>query len=61
MKKTTFRNEDVKRVLVGVPKSRQHMRTVIETVDEQYIFQEATIASIVRAYISLKTHPTLSG
>jgi hypothetical protein len=61
MKKTVFRNEDVERVLMGVPREHRHIRTIVETKDELFVLQEATIAGIVRAYITLKTHPTLDG
>ena len=61
MKKMVFRNEDVERVLMGVPKEHRHIRTIVETKDELFVLQEATIAGIVRAYITLKTHPLRDG
>ena len=61
MRKIVLRNEDVTRVMMGTPKKHRHIRTIIETEDESYIFQEATIAGIVRAYITLKTDPTIYG
>ena len=62
MKKTIiFRNNDKSRVLIGAPNSHQHLRTIIETPHERFIFQEATIANIVRVYITIKTHPTHFG
>ena len=54
-----FRNEDVKRVLMGVPKEHRHIRTIVEIRDELIVLQEATIAAMVRAFITLKTHPSL--
>jgi len=61
MRKKLLRNEDVARVIIGIPKKHRHIRTIIETENESYIFQEATIAGIVRAYITLKTDPTIFG
>jgi len=53
-----IRNKDVKRVLMGVPKGHKHHRCVIELKDGKFlIFHEATIANIVRAYVTIKTHP----
>jgi hypothetical protein len=53
-----IRNEDVKRVLIGIPKSHKHLRICIELKNEiSLVFQEATIANISRAYITVKTHP----
>lgn len=55
------RNEDVKRLLMGIPHQHRHLRTILEVKDRRYILQEAIIANIVRSYITLKTHPTRSG
>jgi hypothetical protein len=53
-----FRNEDIKRLVMGTPPGHTHIRTIIETDDgNSFTFQEATIANLVRAYITLKTHP----
>ena len=61
MKTKVYRNKDIRRVLIGAPNSHKHLRTIIETPHERFIFQEATIANIVRAYITIKTHPTNFG
>jgi hypothetical protein len=61
MKTKVLRNQNICRVIIGVPQGHQHIRTIIETKHERLIFQEATIANIVRAYIILKTHPTQLG
>lgn len=51
-------NEDVRRLLVGIPEGHQHLRTLLETEGgERFFFCEATLANLVRAYISIKTHP----
>lgn len=53
-----IQNKEVKRVLMGVPMGHKHYRCVIELKDGRIlIFYEATIANIVRAYITIKTHP----
>lgn len=54
------KNEDVKEVVSEIPEGHAHLRTTIILQDgTEFVFQEATIASLVRAYISVKTHPTL--
>ena len=56
--KRSFSNAEITRVIVGIPDGHKHLRTVIETSSgEQFLFQEATIANLVRAYITIKTHP----
>jgi len=51
-------NEDVRRLLVGIPEGHQHLRVLLETEEgERFFFCEATMANLVRAYINIKTHP----
>jgi isopropylmalate/homocitrate/citramalate synthase len=51
-------NEDVKELVSEIPEGHTHIRTTIKLQDgTNMTFQEATIANIVRAYISIKTHP----
>ena len=53
-----IRNEDVVRVVAEIPCGNNHLRTTVVLADgTEMVFQEATIASIVRAYIDVKTHP----
>ena len=53
------RNEDVNRVLVGVPRGHKHLRIFIQLKNgSALIFQEATMANLIRAYIKVKTHPS---
>jgi hypothetical protein len=55
---TTLRNEDVTRVEAEIPRGHQHLRTTVTFADGSSVtFQEATIAAIVRAYLSVKTDP----
>jgi len=51
-------NEDIREVLVEIPEGHRHIRTRIVLHDDtELIFQEAAIANIVRAYMTIKTHP----
>ena len=51
-------NEEVREVVVGVPEGHRHIRTRILLHDgTELILQEATVANIVRAFITVKTHP----
>ncbi len=54
-----IRNEDIARVVAEIPAGHRHLRTTVVLADgTELVFQEATIANIVRAYIGVKTHPT---
>jgi hypothetical protein len=56
-----IRNEDVKEVMAQIPDGHSHIRTTIKLQDgSEMILQEATVANIVRAYTSIKTHPLSS-
>ncbi len=53
-----IKNEDVRTVKVEIPEGHQHIRTTVVLNDgEELIFQEATISNILRAFITVKTHP----
>jgi len=55
-----IRNEDVSRVLIGVPKGHKHLRVCLELKSVgTLVFQEATLANILRAYTTIKTHPSV--
>ena len=54
-----IRNEDIENILIGVPKNHKHLRICLKIKDKTLIFQEATIANLVRAYITIKTHPSI--
>jgi len=54
-------NEEIKQVVVEIPKGHIHLRTTIVLYDgRELTFQEATIASLVRAFLMVKTHPELT-
>lgn len=57
MQATVVRNEDVSRVVAFIPPGHAHIRLLIEIGGRALILQEATVAAIVRAYISVATHP----
>lgn len=58
VKVDVIRNQDIKRVLIGIPKGHKHLRIYVELKNgASLVFQEATIANISRAYVTLKTHP----
>ena len=49
-------NEEVKELTAEIPEGHKHVRTTIVLQDgKEFTFQEATVANLVRAYISVKT------
>ena len=51
-------NEDIKELIAEVPEGHRHLRTTLVLQDgREIILQEATVANLVRAYITVKTHP----
>lgn len=51
-------NEDIKELTAEIPEGHKHLRTTIVLQDGTgFVFQEATVANLVRAYIMVKTHP----
>lgn len=55
-----LRNEDIKELIAEIPEGHKHLRTTIVLQDgTELVFQEATIANLVRAYTTVKTHPTI--
>jgi hypothetical protein len=54
-------NEAIKELIAEIPESHKHLRTTIVLHDgREFTFQEATIANLVRAYITVKTHPAMT-
>ncbi|HSB31819.1 MAG TPA: hypothetical protein VLD55_09470 [Candidatus Sulfobium mesophilum] len=54
-------NEEVNELTAEIPEGHKHLRTTIVLQDgREFTFQEATIANLVRAYITVKTHPELT-
>jgi len=55
-----IRNEDIKQLIVETPEGHKHLSIGMVLQDgRKLIFQEATVANLVRAYIAVKTHPTI--
>lgn len=53
-----IRNEDIKELVAEIHEGHKHLRTTIVLQDgTELTFQEAAIANLVRAYITVKTHP----
>ena len=51
-------NEDVTEIVAEIPAGHRHLRTTVTFADGSSItLQEATVAAIVRAYVSVKTDP----
>ncbi|MCX7667517.1 MAG: hypothetical protein N2Z84_01095 [Atribacterota bacterium] len=61
MSSRTVRNEDVQKIVVEIPENHKHVRTTIFLSDGiELVFQEATMANLVRAYTTVKTHPLIT-
>lgn len=54
-------NEEINRLLVGIPRGHRHVRAVLQLEDETLILQEATLANLCRAYIRISTDPRPGG
>lgn len=53
-----IRNEDILELTAEIPEGHKHVRTTLMFEDgRNVIFQEATIANLVRAFLTVKTHP----
>ncbi len=53
-----IRNEDIVEVLAEIPEGHRHIRTKVVLHDgTEFVFQEATMAGIVRAFVTVKTDP----
>ncbi len=56
-----LRNEDVTGIVAEIPDGHRHLRTTLRLADGTSItLQEATVAAIVRAYVTVKTDPLAS-
>ncbi len=55
-----IKNEDIDSVLLAVPEGHRHLRLALKTKDgKKVVLQEAAVAAIVRAYVTVKTHPQM--
>lgn len=56
-----IRNEDIREMRIEVPEGHKHLRTTLSLQDgSELVLQEATVANLVRAYVTVKTHPQKS-
>ncbi len=52
-------NEDIRELIAEIPEGHKHLRTTVILRDNtEFIFQEAAIANLLRAYVTVKTHPS---
>jgi len=56
-----YRNEDVEEVVAAIPRNRRHIRVLIKLRDQGIVLQEASVAAITRAYLSVLLHPSRRG
>jgi hypothetical protein len=57
-----LRNEEVAAIVAEIPEGHRHLRTTVRLDDGSAItLQEATVAAIVRAYVTVKTDPLRNG
>ncbi len=60
MSELVIRNEDVREVHLEVPEGHRHLRTtLVLSSGQRIVLQEATVANIVRAFVTVKTHPQI--
>jgi len=53
-----IKNSDITSALLAAPEGHRHLRLALTTNDgDTVVLQEATVAAIVRAYTTVKTHP----
>jgi hypothetical protein len=53
-----IRNEDVEGLTVEIPEGHRHVRaTVLLRDGTELSFREATVANLLRAFVTVKTHP----
>jgi hypothetical protein len=54
-------NEEISELLVEIPEGHKHLRATFSLKNGQEItLLEASIANLVRAYVTVKTHPSQS-
>lgn len=51
-------NSDIQEIEIAVPPGHRHLRTVIRLQNgEEIVLQEATVANLVRGFVTVKTDP----
>jgi hypothetical protein len=62
MSQRVLANSDVEEITLSVPAGHRHLRAALRLRSgEELLLQEATVAALVRAYVTVKTHPVKSG
>ena len=62
MSRRVLANEEIEAIEIGVPEGHRHLRTVLRLAGgEELVLQEATVANLVRAYVTVRTHPQRQG
>jgi hypothetical protein len=57
-----IRNEDVSGMVVEIPEGHRHLRTTLRLRDgREFPLQEAAVANLLRAFVTVKTHPLKTG
>ena len=55
-----IKNNEIDSVLLAVPEGHGHLRLVLRTKGgEAIVLQEAAVAAMVRAYVTIKTQPKM--
>lgn len=57
MQVRVVRNQDVRRVLIGIPREHRHIRVILDIGDAMLVLQEATVSNIMRAFLNILLHP----
>jgi hypothetical protein len=56
-----IRNEDILGLVVEVPEGHRHIRTTLTLRDgTELTLQEAAVSNLLRAFVTVKTHPVRS-
>ncbi|MET1160822.1 MAG: hypothetical protein ABWW65_07670 [Thermoprotei archaeon] len=56
-----YKNEDIEEIVMAIPRNHYHVRALIKFNDQAIVLQEAALAAITRAYLSILLHPTRKG
>ncbi len=56
-----YHNEDVEKIVAGIPDKHYHVRFAIYFKDQVIVLQEAIVAALVRAYAYTAIHPLRRG
>jgi hypothetical protein len=61
MAEMIIKNSDVVELILAVPEGHQHLRATLRLADgSSIVLQEATVANLTRAYVTVMTSPTLT-